>query len=1177
VFLKFEKLENRWLLSGGTGLLAEYWTGIGGAQVSDLTGTADYPELPSGAEHLSEFETPGNFGDNYGTRVRGYLHPPVTGRYELYIASDDHSELWLSTDKDPANARRTAFVPGWTSPRQWDKFASEQMATVDLIAGQSYYVEALHKEDFQADHLAVGWKPPGASAIDVIPGIALSPVLPTVRLYVDQSVTSEWTGAAAELTVVRDTDLGRDLAVQYALGGTAVNGDDYVALSGTVTIPAGQRTATFGIEPLDDAVLEGPESVTVTLADDPAYLLATPSSRTGEVTLYDDDHLPPGTDSLYAETPADFGFFGSSYGSRSIVSVAGMPFTEASRIVTATRPPNDWDIRIMTQLLAPVSAGDTLLLTFWARNGDPAQSAAQVRAVYERAASPWTKSLSTTQTLAGQDWQRIDLPFRAAESYDGTVQKAQLFFSAGFDAQTVEIGGVELTNYGPTVSPEDLNTTAQTYQGRSGLETGWRDDAQARIEQDRMADLTVEVVDAAGNPVSGALVQARLMEHAFGFGSAVAASGISNSDPVDGPTYRGVIAENFNKVVLENDLKWPGWQNNPTRAIDAIDWLYANGVDDIRGHNLIWPSWRYIPASPGNSYGGINYRSDPNKDDSQEEYEAHVAVDGQAAADGWLRQRVLDHIAEEAGHGQVQGRLRDWDVVNEPYTNHQVQDILTQAFGGDPRDYLTEWFQAAKAADPAARLFLNDYPSLAGGSHLDAYYDTLQYMIAQGAPLEGIGIQGHFGGGTPGMDAMLANLDRFAAFGLPLQITEFDQTSLDLQLQADFLRDFMTLSFSHSAIDAFVMWGFWEGRHWKPDAALWRDDWSIKPNGQQWLDLVRAEWQTDTSGSTFDDGILRTHGYLGSYEVVVSAHGQTFVLTPELLAGGTNVTVTLDSEVVGRHVFYNNSKWDGHVGFTKGDPAANAFDDGAIATDKTALLPGQTGTFANYTSYPRGINGIMVDIQGLADPVAVADGDLSEFDFKYGNDDTPDDWSATPAPLEVTVRDIGGGVHRVTFIWADNAIPNKNWVQVTVKSHPNTGLAADDVFYFGNTVGENTGDFRVDYSDAFDIIWPLLGTPLAIGPDHVADINRDGRIDYSDVFDDLWPNLSGPAPLKPIHPPALPVAPLQSTDSVFEEGHSWAMEMIWFDKLYGGSGNSEEDDPLEATAVDGVFSVYYSE
>jgi hypothetical protein len=104
-----------------------------------------------------------------------------------------------------------------------------------------------------------------------------------------------------------------------------------------------------------------------------------------------------------------------------------------------------------------------------------------------------------------------------------------------------------------------------------------------------------------------------------------------------------------------------------------------------------------------------------------------------------------------------------------------------------------------------------------------------------------------------------------------------------------------------------------------------------------------------------------------------------------------------------------------------------------------------------------------------------------------------------------------------------------------------------------------------------------LGTPLPIGPDHVADINRDGRIDYSDVFDDLWPNLSGPAPLKPIHAPAAPVALLESTDTFFREDLPWGIELMWFDQLYGGSGDSEEDEPLQATAVDGVFSVYYEE
>ena len=64
--------------------------------------------------------------------------------------------------------------------------------------------------------------------------------------------------------------------------------------------------------------------------------------------------------------------------------------------------------------------------------------------------------------------------------------------------------------------------------------------------------------------------------------------------------------------------------------------------------------------------------------------------------------------------------------------------------------------------------------------------------------------------------------------------------------------------------------------------------------------------------------------------------------------------------VFGRWVFYNNSSFDGK------DANATAQDDGAIATDKSALLPGQKASFKNYTSYSRGINGMMVDVQGLA-------------------------------------------------------------------------------------------------------------------------------------------------------------------------------------------------------------------
>ena len=66
-------------------------------------------------------------------------------------------------------------------------------------------------------------------------------------------------------------------------------------------------------------------------------------------------------------------------------------------------------------------------------------------------------------------------------------------------------------------------------------------------------------------------------------------------------------------------------------------------------------------------------------------------------------------------------------------------------------------------------------------------------------------------------------------------------------------------------------------------------------------------------------------------------------------------------------------------------------DDNAIATDKSALLPGNVATFANYTSFARGLDGIMIDIANLPSTPTVND-----FAFKTGNDQNPAGWSNTP-------------------------------------------------------------------------------------------------------------------------------------------------------------------------------------
>jgi len=192
------------------------------------------------------------------------------------------------------------------------------------------------------------------------------------------------------------------------------------------------------------------------------------------------------------------------------------------------------------------------------------------------------------------------------------------------------------------------------------------------------------------------------------------------------------------------------------------------------------------------------------------------------------------------------------------------------------------------------------------------------------------------------------------------------------------------------------------------------------------------------------------------------------------------------AQVVGRHVFYNNSDWDGW------DPAANAADDGAIAPDKQALLPGQTASFANFTNYTRGINGLMVDVDGLAGTPTAAD-----FAFRVGNDETPGDWAVLSDPgISVSVRPGAGagGSDRVTILLPDNLV-EKQWLEVTALATVNTGLDADDVFYFGNMIADADGDGSVTPTDEVAVrndAHTIAVDPAALGC--ACDFNRDRKV-----------------------------------------------------------------------------------
>ncbi|MBN1130161.1 MAG: fibronectin type III domain-containing protein [Chitinispirillaceae bacterium] len=144
-------------------------------------------------------QEPSNFADTYGTRNRGFLIAPASGDYVFWICGDDHAQLWLSSDEDPANKTKIAYYSYWTDPLQWNKYSTQKSASIPLVAGKRYYIETLHIDrDVGSDHMAAGWAKPGQSTTapsEIIPGSVLS-------LYVGPAAPSALSASTVSSTQI---------------------------------------------------------------------------------------------------------------------------------------------------------------------------------------------------------------------------------------------------------------------------------------------------------------------------------------------------------------------------------------------------------------------------------------------------------------------------------------------------------------------------------------------------------------------------------------------------------------------------------------------------------------------------------------------------------------------------------------------------------------------------------------------------------------------------------------------------------------------------------------------------------------------------------------------------------------------------------------------------------------
>ncbi len=547
-----------------------------------------------------------------------------------------------------------------------------------------------------------------------------------------------------------------------------------------------------------------------------------------------------------------------------VADVQGQPFTQALSAACAGAYDFIWDAQWAADTTAPMKKGDVILLSFWARAPHSLKESGDGRsqAVLELARDPWTKSTETDLRIP-REWQRFYVRMRAAEDYK--AGEAHFVLRLGYEEQTLEFGGISAVDYGQGVDMRELPVTKVTYEGMEP-DAPWRAEALARAEALRSATLTVQVLDADGQPLPNARVRLVEKKSAFYWGTAMAGERLMAwGDSPQGEKYRSVAAKHFNMVTEENAFKWQalagdwGFAFTKDTPLTTLDFAEQNGMA-FHGHVLAWPGWQKMPAKV-----------------------KELAGDKQA-----LRQAQIDHINDTMG--MVQGRVAQWDVLNEPFDNHDMTDILGM-------DSLVDWFKAARAADPKAQLCINDYSILESGggdsAHRRSYEATIKYLLDHGAPLDVIGLQGHFGAGLTSPADMKKILDRYAAFGKPLLVSEYDFVTDDEPLAAQFTRDLMITLYSHPAVIGMIMWGFWDGAHWEHNAPLYHEDWSPKPALKEYTDLAQGRWLTRAEGVTDAHGAYRARGYQGDYEVTVSQGGMTTTQPATITAQGGRLEVTL--------------------------------------------------------------------------------------------------------------------------------------------------------------------------------------------------------------------------------------------------------------------------------------------
>ncbi|CAK9173888.1 unnamed protein product [Ilex paraguariensis] len=344
----------------------------------------------------------------------------------------------------------------------------------------------------------------------------------------------------------------------------------------------------------------------------------------------------------------------------------------------------------------------------------------------------------------------------------------------------------------------------------------------------RKRDVTLKFSVSDSGSLPGTFLRVRQTQNSFPFGSCMMRTNIDNEDFVD------FFAKNFNWAVFGNELKWywtePQQGNFNYRDADELLNFCTNQNIAVRGHCIFW--------------------------EVENTVQSWIRVLNKTDLMTAVQNRLTGLLT------RYKGKFKHYDVNNEMMHGSFYQDHLG-------KDIRANMFKTANKLDSSATLFVNDYHVEDGcdtRSSPEKYIEHILDLQEQGAPVGGIGVQGHID--SPVGPIICSALDNLGILGLPIWFTELDVSSNNEHVRADDLEVMLREAFAHPAVDGVMLWGFWELFMSRDNSHLVNAEGDLNEAGIRYLAL-KQEWLSHAHGHIDDQGQFGFRGFQGTYVVEV--------------------------------------------------------------------------------------------------------------------------------------------------------------------------------------------------------------------------------------------------------------------------------------------------------------------